>query len=309
MSWQGRILDAADGLGQRVERLFAQQIEAWPLLGAGVEGLARARSRELTVGGAPLTAWHIPHRIASTSARVDRESIGARRCFLCPENLPAEERALEFGPGFLVACNPYPIRERHLSIVSRDHRPQLIADDFPELLGLAEALPGYLVLYNGAACGASAPDHLHFQACRRDGVPVLGRLGTVEAGVVPGFPAPALVLRGSDPERVARSFAELLDLLASASPGGAEPLLNVVAVHGDACWEVVVFPRRAHRPRVYHSGELTWSPGALDMAGVIVLPVEGDLERVTPRQIEEGFREVCPEPMAVVSLARRLGLS
>jgi hypothetical protein len=222
--------------------------------------------------------------------------------------MPREERALEFGPGFLVTCNPYPIRARHLSIVSREHRPQEIAGDFTALLDLARALPGFLVLYNGAECGASAPDHLHFQACNRDDVPVLGRLGTVEGGLVPGFPAGALVLRGTRRAGIAAAFGRLLGLLSGRVASKKEPMLNIVAVFGASGWDVVVFPRIAHRPRMYFSGELTWSPGALDLAGVIVLPVEGDLERVTAARLADGFSEVCPAPERIARLAVELGL-
>lgn len=304
MTWEERVIAADGDLNAAVEALFADQLERWDLLRAGADGLERARSLAIELDGFRLSATHIPHRIHSTTAEVDAQSIRSRPCFLCPENLPGEERGVAFGEEFVVTANPYPIRERHLSIVSREHRPQRALGDFPAMLDLAAALPAYLVLYNGPECGASAPDHMHFQACLRAGVPLVDALG--RGSPSDGYPASYVRLAGPGKEDLADRFAVLLARLRDVAPGEAEPKVNVVAVRDADRWQVLVFPRRAHRPSMYASGELLWSPGALDLAGILVLPRESDLERVTPDMFREGFSEVSVPAQVAKRLEREI---
>ena len=150
-----------------VEDLFKRQLRAWPQLSTGVEGLARATTRSVRTDWFDIYIRHIPHRMASTTAGVDRESVAKRPCFLCPANLPSEEEGLPFDENFTIYCNPFPIVDRHLTIAHREHGSQRIADQFGNMLDLAAALPGYFIVYNGPECGASAPDHMHFQAGSR----------------------------------------------------------------------------------------------------------------------------------------------
>ena len=155
-----------------LEELFKRQAQAWPQLANGLEGLARAKTRPVRIDWFDIFIRHIPHRVGSTTAAVDRESVAKRPCFLCTANLPAEEEGLQFDQEFTIYCNPFPIVDRHLTIAHRDHGTQRIAGRFGNMLGLAAALPGYFVIYNGPECGASAPDHMHFQAGSRELLPI-----------------------------------------------------------------------------------------------------------------------------------------
>ena len=150
-----------------IEELFKRQTRAWPQLAQGIEGLARAKTRPVRIDWFDVFIRHIPHRIASTTASVDRESVAKRPCFLCAGNLPSEEEGLPFDENFTIYCNPFPIVDRHLTIAHREHSLQRIANQFGNMLDLAAALAGYFVVYNGPECGASAPDHMHFQAGSR----------------------------------------------------------------------------------------------------------------------------------------------
>lgn len=308
MSWDTRLVAAGDPLTESIDHLFEDQVAAWPLLRAGAEGLENTRSRTIVVDGFELKAAHIPHRIRSTTAAVDDQSVRQRPCFLCEENLPAEERAVSFGAGFFVTCNPFPILPRHVSIVSREHRPQRAEPDFSTMLALAGALPDYLVLYNGGECGASAPDHMHFQACRRAGVPVMAYLGAAAGGIIEGYPVGHVLLSGTDATALTGKFNELMARLVGRVQGRHEPMVNVVAVWDAGVWSVLVFPRRRHRPSVFASGELIWSPGALDLAGILVLPRREDLERITPDRVRAGFSEVSAGPKVLGQLAAELEL-
>src|SRR6185295_9353886 len=169
----------------KVLALFERQLAAWPLLRQGTERLKAVRTRDVLVNEYRVEVRHLPHRIASTTAAVDKASVAKRPCFLCAANLPPEEEGLPFNADFTIYCNPFPILDRHLTIVHREHRPQRIAPHFEHMVAIAEALPGYMVIYNGPQCGASAPDHMHFQACLSKNVPVMDDVKKAREGSIP----------------------------------------------------------------------------------------------------------------------------
>src|SRR6185295_8020768 len=176
-----------------IELLFQNQIETWPRLARGVEGLARAQTRAVRIDWFDVFVRHIPHRVVSTTAAVDPVSIAKRPCFLCPQNLDPEEQGIRFGP-YTIYFNPFPIVDRHLTIVHRDHGPQHIEGEFGNMLDLAEALPGYFMVYNGPECGASAPDHMHFQAGLRSLFPIEKDTAAITSVSVPNYARNLLVL-------------------------------------------------------------------------------------------------------------------
>ena len=279
-----------------IEDLFARQVQVWDGLAAGIDSLSRATRREARIDGVRLEIRHIPHRSTSTSARVDSHSIASRPCFLCVRNRPEKQEGLEWINGWTVLCNPYPILDRHLTIVAPDHVPQAMLGTraaFGRMLSLSADLPGYMTLYNGPRCGASAPDHLHLQACRVGGVPLFEDLPDHREGTLPAYLRTVVAIRGDDAAVLERRVTDLMELLAESSAGnGAEPMVNVLATRLPDSWTVAVFPRVGHRPAAYHDGSLLWSPGAIDMAGVLVLPRDGDMEPLKTGQIRDGFAEV-----------------
>ncbi len=289
--WAPRLVGTeAPGLAAAVEGLFTRQAAAWPLLAKGLAGLAQARTKTLRVGSADVALRHIPHRLQSTTARVDAVSIGARPCFLCLENLPPEQRGVAVGDEWVALCNPFPILEGHLTIVHRQHVPQRLAGRIAALLGLARELPACFVIYNGPECGASAPDHLHFQAASRALLPIEAdtrdREGLVE------HPSRPIVLRDDSRDRLVARVERLLAALAEASGRPAEPLVNLAALHSAGCFTVFVFVRRKHRPAAFERGELLLSPAAIDLSGVLVAPREADYQRLDGATVAAVFDEV-----------------
>src|SRR6266403_232504 len=119
---------------REIEDLFQQQIESRPLLAKGIEGLALAKTRPIRIDWFDVFIRHIPHRMASTTASVDRESVAKRPCFLCAGNLPSEEEGLPFDDDFTIYCNPFPIVDCHLTIAHKEHRSQRIANQFGNML-------------------------------------------------------------------------------------------------------------------------------------------------------------------------------
>jgi hypothetical protein len=269
-----------------VDQLLATQAVEWPALTRGLAGLRESQTRREPVFGRDVLVRHIPHRIKSTTAPVDAVSVAQRKCFLCAGNLDPEEKGIPFDDGFTLYCNPFPILDRHLTIVHADHTPQRIRSHFGSLLKLAAALPDSFIIYNGPQCGASAPDHLHFQSCSRATFPI-------EHDNLSGYMPRVFVFRGGDMSplisRLEKAMNALVQVTGVSSP---EPMMNIAAYFSANSWTVLVFPRGKHRPRVFETKELTVSPATIDLCGVFVVPVFEDYQKIRGGDIERIFEEV-----------------
>jgi ATP adenylyltransferase/5',5'''-P-1,P-4-tetraphosphate phosphorylase II len=318
MNWEERIIGVEAlraylpnkselGFRRVVEGLLLQQLETWPMLRDAIAGLARVEYKKLSARGSEVIAQFNPQRIVSTGAKVDPATIKQRPCFLCPENLPPEERGAAYGEDFVALYNPFPVLPRHLVIASRRHIPQAIAGNFGTLLDLATDLSGeYFVLYNGATCGASAPDHLHFQACERKWPPMLREIESwekrflpsgvgIEAFTLKGYRLNALVAGGDERAALIEWFDKTLRLLADLTGAESEPMINLIVTRYDDRWTVIVFPRGKHRPDRYFAedaAKLTVSPAAIDLAGVLVVPQSDHFAKITSQDVEEIYAEV-----------------
>jgi Domain of unknown function (DUF4922) len=311
-----RYLDGhgAASVAARVGALIRQQRESWPLVREGYEALSDIQTKRVAVADSSVIVQHNPKRIRSTAAQVDKASIAERRCFLCPQNLPPEEKGIAFGDDLIILCNPYPILDRHLSIVHREHVEQKLEGNIEPMLDLARALsPEYFVLYNGPQSGASAPDHLHFQACSRDVLPIEEEARsddpplvedcasceetarqTFEIFTLSGCGRSVIVIRGGQAGEVARWTYRLLDELRRDGET-SEPMVNLICTHGGGLWTVYLFPRARHRPSHFYAegdGRLLVSPGAIDMAGVVVVPERSHFEMIDGAKLEAIFAEV-----------------
>jgi hypothetical protein len=277
---------------REVEELFKRQVRTWPQLTKGIEGLARARTRPVRVDWFDVFIRHIPHRVGSTTAPVDPESIAKRPCFLCARNLPPEEEGLRFDEDFRIYCNPFPIVDRHLTIVHREHGLQHIVGQFGIMLDLAAALRGYFVIYNGPECGASAPDHMHFQAGSRGLFPIEQDTTGLTGVTVPGYGRNVFLLSGRDRSALIDRMDRAIFLLAEVADRRTEPMVNIAVFRERGEWVAYLFPRIKHRPEVFHKGELTVSPAAIDLCGIFVVPLARDFERITGDAIAAIFREI-----------------
>jgi hypothetical protein len=306
--WGPRLIGTAvtAELAGAVEQLFAQQAETWPLLARGLAGLRQSLTKTLRIGSHSIAVRHIPHRLKSTTARVDAASIGARPCFLCLQNLPSQQRGVAVGDEWVALCNPFPILERHLTIVHREHVPQRLSGRIGALLALAQALPGSFLIYNGPECGASAPDHLHFQACDRSLFPI--EAGTRDREGLVDHPSRPIVLRDESQGRLAAKIERLIGTLAERTARPGEPLVNLAAFQADGRLSVYVFVRRKHRPAAFERGELLLSPAAIDLCGVLVAPREGDYERLTAELVATVLDEVMLDRSELGALAEHMGV-
>jgi len=291
--------------------LLIQQKLTWELLRTNYAGLEHVRVRSLDFDGFELKLQSNPRRLTSSAAKVDDKSIRERKCFLCPADLPAHQRALPFEDDYLVLCNPFPIFPEHFTIGHRQHVPQLISGSFSTLLNLSRAMGSrYTVFYNGPRCGASAPDHLHFQAGTRDWMPLerdydavqsrwgrtlLAQDGLNSCGVF-GPLQNFVTLESKDPDELERGFEAFYRACQDTLGTTDEPMLNILSSYQFGQWRVILFPRAKHRPEAFfNEGDerILFSPASVDLGGVCVLPVERDFENLTADRLRSLFQEVC----------------
>ena len=258
-------------MSKALEAFFESQLREWQLARDNHEALSRVWSRELISDktNMALRVQYNPARMVSTGASIDKASIAARPCFLCAKNRPAEQHGLDLNDEFEWLVNPFPILPHHFTIASKNHRPQRILDAYDAMIQATLALPEeYIVFYNGPKCGASAPDHLHLQA------------GKWNTPLAMGDAFRAYHLPCAEASDVFRTLYDSLPVM----DGEDEPRMNVVAYRTGEHVNLVVIPRRAHRPHCYTTEgaeKYLISPGTLDMCGLIITPRLEDYERLT----------------------------
>ena len=163
---------------QAVYDLFNRQLAVWQQASDNFAALANVGVKEITVGGFPVKVQFNPARIVSSAAKVDPKTIKERKCFLCGANRPEIQEGLPFfgkKAEYSVLINPFPIFPKHLTVPDVNHVNQTIEGEwerFEDMLSLAETLDDFLFFYNGPKCGASAPDHMHFQGGNKGFLPV-----------------------------------------------------------------------------------------------------------------------------------------
>ena len=306
-----RYTQSAD-LAKRAHALLQHQKAAWETLRGGYAMLENIETRELDFGEYVFRLQYNPRRITSSAAKVDAKSISERKCFLCPGHLPKEQRGLAFAERYLLLCNPFPIFPEHFTIPDLSHVPQRIMPTFGDMLDLAQALGDrYVVFYNGPRCGASAPDHFHFQAGNRGFMPIdgeydyiktnLGRQianrGSLHAYAVDKYLRSLISFESPSRQAMMDAFGVFYATFERMSPASEEePMLNAIVSHARGNWRVLLFPRAKHRPSCFFAEgdeRILLSPASVDFGGVCVTPLEQDFRRVDKGILKQMFDEVC----------------
>lgn len=292
----------------KVNGLFSAQLTEWDLARVNYSQLERVKTRKLDFGGFEILVQFNPERIRSSSAKVDAKSIGARPCFLCSKNRPSQQRGMTFEKDLTILVNPFPIFTRHLTITSVLHTDQLILHNFGAMLSLAESLPDYVIFYNGPQCGASAPDHLHFQAGNRGFLPIEtdfsgGKFATfvsdkygVELWIWSGYLRGIITLRGSDSEELVSVFNHFFKKFSAFQPDKPEPMLNILVYSDPDGWVIHLIPRKLHRPtQFFKEGfeQILLSPASVDLGGVIITPRKEDFNKINVSDVADIFGQVC----------------
>lgn len=301
-------------LQQQVSVLMDSQLRDWPLAARNYGALARVEVKTIDIGAFNVRVQFNPERILSSAAKVDAQSLSQRPCFLCSANLPVEQKSVLWGDGYRILVNPFPIFPRHLTIPSIDHTPQRIDGRIDDMLGLAKELVDFTLFYNGPLCGASAPDHFHFQAGQKGVMPIeryfydestTVRVNTgngCDIYVWPYFPWGVVSFAGVDKASVTNMFTVYYDALKIQSANLDEPMLNILAMFQNDRYILHVFPRTKHRPSHYfnETDNVVMSPASVDMGGLWVTARKSDFDRMDAQLIRDIAAEVCVSPPSLM---------
>lgn len=266
---------------------FDRQLAVWPEAAARFAALDDVLDKQFDIDGFTVTVTHNPARMRSSAAKVDKGSIAARPCFLCDANRPEQQLHIDWR-SYRILVNPFPILQHHFTIVAKEHRPQSIDGTIADMTALAQLLPDFAVFYNGPACGASAPDHFHFQAVEKKSLPMFNE-GMIPFGVI----------------RYVKPAQSDIDSILSRLPandGETEPKVNVFCTIDNGNPVVTVIPRRRHRPDFYGEDGMLISPASIDLAGVIVAPRREDYDKIDSTVIRDIYSQLCYTRQEIANL-------
>lgn len=296
----------------QIDKFIKDQLSVWPMAAANFRAVKTALSRQLKVFGIEATVQHNPCRIISSTAEVDEKSIASRACFLCPENRPAEQFHLKFqgrkNRRYNIQINPYPIFPKHLVVARDEHIPQAIWHHLPDILDFCCKYKNYLAFYNGPESGASAPDHLHFQACERGILPLetavdafldnpsrpLATNKDASLYLFEGYTNGIFALKATTSKSLTKLFYRLL-CCCEATECSTEPKFNLFTWHTGSEFRAFVVMRSQLRSHHYYAEgneHLTMSPGAADVAGYFIAPMKEDYDKLTSAMLEDMMRQV-----------------
>ena len=277
-----------------ISRFFNRQLEVWTDARHRFRDLKHVETRQFS--DQLKLQWN-PARIVSTGAKIDKKTLGERPCFLCDKNRPKEQMSKQIDEKFHLLVNPFPILPVHFTIPARKHQPQLIYKNYGEMHRFISLHSDLMVFYNGPKCGASAPDHLHFQAGTNGILPlqtnwqrlsrnltdIISLNDEEKISVVRDFIVPAFVIISKSAESDESLFRRLYKAMPQRGDE-TEPMMNIISWRKGEEFISVVIPREKHRPEAYFAegdAQFVVSPGALDMSGLIITPREEDFRKLT----------------------------
>lgn len=277
-----------------ISRFFNRQLEVWTDARHRFRDLKHVETRQFS--DQLKLQWN-PARIVSTGAKIDKKTLGERPCFLCDKNRPKEQMSKQIDEKFHLLVNPFPILPVHFTIPARKHQPQLIYKNYGEMHRFISLHSDLMVFYNGPKCGASAPDHLHFQAGTNGILPlqtnwqrlsrnltdIISLNDEEKISVVRDFIVPAFVIISKSAESDEALFRRLYKAMPQRGDE-TEPMMNIISWRKGEEFISVVIPREKHRPEAYFAegdAQFMVSPGALDMSGLIITPREEDFRKLT----------------------------
>lgn len=259
---------------------FNHQLEVWGEVNQRFADLNNVLTKQLDINGFEVTICYNPMRIRSSAAKVDKASIASRQCFLCDANRPAQQLHIDW-KNYRILVNPFPILPRHFTIIAKEHRPQSIATAIDDMKELALLLHDFAIFYNGPACGASAPDHFHFQAVEKSALPMMT-----------GQPIPFGIITLNGGNVTQQSVNNILSRLPK-NDDEYETKVNIFCTSETNVPQLTIIPRRQHRPDFYGEDGMLISPASIDLAGVIVAPRLADFENIDLNVIKSIYSQLC----------------
>jgi hypothetical protein len=305
---QVKELIGRNNFSDSAKRLLERQKETWPILKSGYSSLSSVKVKRIQFDGFRFIVQFNPGRYNSTSAKVDDKSINDRNCFLCMENLPKEQEGIMLN-NYILLGNPFPIFPEHFTIANIEHKNQRIQYGFNDLLSFSKLLSKYYsVFYNGPQCGASAPDHLHFQAGSKYTMPIddeydnlkikYGEILSDKNGyrvycINDGL-RKIVSIEGRDEKYLTNIFNTFYNNY-SSQPGLIEPMMNILCSYEEKKgWGVVIMLRAKHRPEEFYkvgADNILFSPAACDYGGLCITPLEKDFNRLDKELLNKIFNE------------------
>ncbi len=306
-------------LSQKAASLLNHQKVNWDLVRKNFIEFEEIKTKKYELGNIYVNTQFNPSRIKSSTAKVDKKSISNRACFLCEDNLPTTQKGINYNNRYFILVNPYPVFKQHLTISHHNHTPQSISESFTDLLELSYDLKeNFFVFYNGPKCGASAPDHLHFQAGQKNSTPLeeyyksLFKNGKVilytdyiKLRVITESIYNFIFIQSNDQVQIEKIFNKVLIKLKVSETSSEEPLLNLISFYDNDQWNLFIFPRKKHRPVQFFSegdSKILISPASVDMAGLLITPREEDFKKLTVYDIEDIYNQVIFEPNLISKL-------
>ena len=297
----------------QVNELFEQQLSVWEMARNNFEGLKNVQGREFDFDGFGVKVQFNPARMVSSGAKVDAKTIAQRKCFLCAANRPEVQRGIEWRD-YDILINPFPIFPRHLTIPCREHVDQQLVPYIGDMFDLARELPDFVVFYNGPKCGASAPDHMHFQAGNSDFLPLVedyfnlksqGKctmhnaqciIDGVDIYTIDNYLRVVYCVESADRDALKEVFLRLYNSWVKEE--SVEPMMNVVCLYKESTlngqqstegkWYLFIIPRGAFRPWQYTAEgdkQLLVSPATVEVSGLFITPVKEHFERITKEDV------------------------
>ena len=305
------------------KNLNIQQKKTWPALETAYESLKSIKTKTIEFEDFSFVIQFNPGRILSTSASTDETSIRERKCFLCNENRPFEQKGILIN-NYILLVNPFPIFPEHFTIPGIDHTKQTIKNNFGDLLYLSKLLSEYYsVFYNGPQCGASAPDHIHFQAGNKTSLPLIREYGIIKNkyGEILAFNNEVEIFSVDDGLRkmicfdsnnrdsLLKSFDSFYEIYASHSNNN-EPLMNIISVFDENMgWRVAIMLRSKHRPKEFYikgDERILFSPAGSDFGGLCITPLEKDFNRFNKEILIKIFNEVTIDQELFLDLKKEI---
>ena len=303
------------------EEFYDIESEEWKLLSDNRNHLSDAIDNERQILDLASDVWEVyvrllDYRKGSLSAKVDATSLAERPCFLCADNRPKEQGVMEW-ENYEILVNPYPVGDYHFTIASNKHEPQRILGRIKDMARISRLMPDNCVFYNGPLCGASAPDHFHFQGIQGSlslniHIPLDKLTEVVKFGKSRVYRSnpdnslfPYLIINSATDKELVEIFDKIYAALPPAEP---EPMMNIVMFKDNSRIRTMIVPRKRHRPLCYGTGEgqMLISPASIEMLGTFVPPRKEDFERLDGETVKQIYREVTLEPEEFEAVIEKL---
>lgn len=293
---------------KNLRKLFDEQVTNWNLAKIGYNTLQTVETKVFQFDDFEIKVQFNPGRIVSSSAKVDPKSISERPCFLCKNSLPKEQNGIDLYSKYLILVNPFPIFPEHFTIPAFEHIPQSIYNSIEDMLIISKVLgDNYTVFYNGPKCGASAPDHMHFQAGTKGFMAIdieyekvikkakniIYKDNKIVIYSKYDYLRYVISLESKSIELLVKKIQKIYEILQNSEE---EPLLNILCNYTkESKWIVNIFPRKLHRPKQFFEedeSKLLLSPASVDFGGVCILPREEDFLKINKDILQNIFEQV-----------------